>query len=137
MPQENGWATGPEHCDNDGRTCPYCGSENIDTGGDETQPGQIVECGCECLDCKRTWSNLYNIAGWYDDTDELHEDTRSVENREAVPHLQKQVKLLREAAAKVLDANCGDPWGLLDEGDQPRGGLDALKTALEATKEGA
>jgi hypothetical protein len=51
--------------------------------------------------------------------------------------LTEQVKLLREAAAKVLDDNCGDPWGLLDEGDQPRGGLDALKVALEATKEEA
>ena len=57
--------------------------------------------------------------------------------KEECDRLQEQVKLLREAAAKVLDANCGDPWGLLDEGDQPRDGLDALKVALEATKEGA
>lgn len=56
--------------------------------------------------------------------------------RESAQLLKEQVRLLREAAAKVLDANCGDPWGLLDEGDQPRGGLDALKAALEATKEG-
>lgn len=97
MPQENGWATGPEHCDEDGRVCPYCGSENTDSGSLDTQAGQVVESDCECLDCGKLWGNLYNIAGWYDDTEELHEDTRSVENREAVPRLQEQVKLLREA----------------------------------------
>ena len=137
MPQENGWATGREHCDNDGRTCPYCGSENTDTGGDETQPGQIVECGRECLDCKRTWSNLYNIAGWYDDDEELHEDERNAENREAVPRLQEQVKLLREALLEItaIPANeNSDPDRMADALWEIQG---IVHRALEATKEGA
>lgn len=74
MPQENGWATGPEHTANDGRTCPYCGSENTDTGATDMQPGQVVESSCRCLDCNRLYRNLYNIIGWYDDEEELHED---------------------------------------------------------------
>lgn len=76
MAQENGFATGAEHCDNDGRTCPYCGSENTDSGSLDTQPGQAVESGCECLDCGKTWGNLYNVVGWYDEDENLHEDTR-------------------------------------------------------------
>jgi len=79
MPQENGWATGPEHCDNDGRVCPYCGSENTDSGSLDTQAGQVVESGCECLDCGKTFGNLYNIAGWYDESGELHEDTQTAD----------------------------------------------------------
>lgn len=47
----------------------------------------------------------------------------------------EQVRILREAAAKVLATNCGDPWDLLDEDDPLREGFDALKAALEATKE--
>ena len=97
MPQENGWATGPEHCDNDGRTCPYCGSENTDSGSLDTQAGQVVESGCECLDCGKTFGNLYNIAGWYDESEELHEDLRDFNNREHVRKIHALAKAALEA----------------------------------------
>ena len=92
MPQENGWATGTEHCTNNGRTCPYCGSENTNTGSTEMQPGQVVEGGCTCLDCERSWSNLYNIAGWYSGEfeDELHEDLEQHDKAEKADVLEKE-----------------------------------------------
>jgi len=121
MPQENGWATGPEHCDNDGRTCPYCGSENTDSGSLDTQAGQVVESGCECLDCGKTFGNLYNIAGWYDESEELHEDLRDFNNRE-------HVRILREALAATTQAFTGE--------EVERAQAQAL-AALEATKEGS
>ena len=133
MPQENGWATGPEHCDNDGRVCPYCGSENTDSGSLETQAGQVVESDCECLDCGKLWGNLYNIAGWYDETEELHEDTRSIDDRE-------HVKILREAiedARKELDAQATYFGHHLDPENNLFRILRKLESILEATKEGA
>ena len=139
MPQENGWATGPEYCDNDGLTCPYCGSETTDSGSLDTQAGQVVESDCECLDCGRTWGNLYNIAGWYDNTDELHEDTRSVENREAVPRLQEQVMLLQEVAEdarKELEAQATCFGHHLDPENNLFRILRKLESALKAVKEG-
>lgn len=98
MPQKNGWATGPEHTADDGRTCPYCKSENTDTGSDETQPGQIVEGGCTCNDCGRTWSNLYNIAGWYDDGDDetLHEDLEQHDKAERANRLETERDFYRD-----------------------------------------
>lgn len=122
MPQENGWATGPEHCDNDGRTCPYCGSENTDSGSLDTQAGQVVESGCECLDCGKTFGNLYNIAGWYDESEELHEDLRDFNNRE-------HVRILREALVDLCDSQ-------LSSRDRENAIARGL-AALEATKEGA
>ncbi len=120
MPQENGWATGPEHCDEDGRVCPYCGSENTDSGSLDTQAGQVVESDCQCLDCGKTWGNLYNIAGWYDDKDDLHEDTRSIDDRE-------HMKLLRESLAGLCDSQLTSR----DREDAIVRGL----AALEETKE--
>ena len=122
MPQENGWATGPEHCDNDGRTCPYCGSENTDSGSLDTQAGQVVESDCECLDCGKTFGNLYNIAGWYDESEELHEDLRDFNNRE-------HVRILREALVDLCDSQ-------LSSRDRENAIARGL-AALEATKEGA
>lgn len=119
MPQENGWGTGPEHCDEDGRLCPYCGSENTDSGSLDTQAGQVVESGCECLDCGRLWSNLYNIAGWYDAAEDLHEDTRSIDDRE-------HVKQLRKALVDLCDSQLSSR----DREDAITRGL----AALEATK---
>lgn len=115
MPQENGWATGPEHTANDGRVCPYCGSENTDSGSLDTQAGQVVESGCTCLDCNRSWSNLYNIAGWYDDVDEtLHEDLEQYQKAEKCEEaeataeaLKKKIGTLREALEKTLGAITG------------------------------
>jgi len=130
MPQENGWATGPEHCDNDGRTCPYCGSENTDSGSLDTQAGQVVESGCECLDCGKTWDNLYNIAGWYhtdeDGDDTLHEDLRRMEEAEK---LREQVRILQEAAQDVL--SCCEA----NDSDSLANAHQALSAALESTKE--
>lgn len=129
MPQENGWATGPEYCDNDGRVCPYCGSENTDSGSLDTQAGQVVESGCECLDCGKTFGNLYNIAGWYDESEELHEDLRDFNNRE-------QVRILREA----LEAIDKHPTNGNSEPDSMAEALEQIhalaKAAIEATKEG-
>lgn len=142
MPQENGWATGPEHCDNDGRTCPYCGSENTDSGTFDTQAGQVVESGCECLDCGKTWDNLYNIAGWYhtdeDGDDTLHEDLRRMEEAEK---LREQVRILREALERV-NRECTitpneDPHLCHDYDSVSAETVIAVRTTLEATKEGA
>ena len=141
MPQENGWATGPEHCDSDGRTCPYCGSENTDSGSLDTQSGQVVESGCECLDCGKTWDHLYNIAGWYstdeDGNDTPHEDLRHMEDGD---RLREQVRILREALERM------ERWASHEE---TRKALDCsgvlgdygnsvvmYRAALEATKEG-
>ena len=146
MPQENGWATGPEHCDEDGRLCPYCGSEDTDSGSLDTQAGQVVESGCECLDCGKTWDQLYNIAGWYhtdeDGNDTLHEDLRDFNSRE-------HVRILREALAAVLPYATSRAEDL-DEAKQNGNedpkypGADAAwqacknaEAALEATKEEA
>ena len=128
MPQENGWATGPEYCDQDGRVCPYCGSENTDSGILDTQAGQVVESDCECLDCGKTFGNLYNIAGWYDADENLHEDLRDLNNRE-------HVRLLREALSQVIAGlqHANEGYSEDNFGDEIRAGL----AALEATKEDA
>lgn len=134
MPQENGWATGPEHCDNDGRTCPYCGSEDTDSGSLDTQAGQVVESGCECLDCGKTWDQLYNIAGWYhtdeDGNNTLHEDTQTAD---AGSKAREHVRILREALAKVVAGlqHANEGYSEDNFGDEIRAGL----AALEATKE--
>ena len=132
MPQENGWATGPEHTDNDGRTCPYCGSEDTDSGSLDTQAGQVVESGCECLDCGKTFGNLYNIAGWYDESEELHEDLRNFNSREHVRILGEAAEDARqelEAQAAYFGSHLArtTTWFRI---------LRKLESALEATKEG-
>jgi len=98
MPQENVWATGPEHCENGGTTCPYCGSKNTETGGSEgNYPGQLIDGG-HCLDCGKTWGNLYNIAGWYDEEDKLHEDTEQMDEAE-------RLKEVNAALLEALESN--------------------------------
>jgi hypothetical protein len=63
---------------------------------------------------------LYNIAGWYDDKDDLHEDTRSIDDRE-------HMKLLRESLAGLCDSQLTSR----DREDAIVRGL----AALEETKE--
>lgn len=111
-------------------TCPFCEADAMDVDVNNDDEGY-------CCKCNRSWKIERRFVGYSytDEEGEYHEVTEEPGDRIAT--LEEQVKLLREAAAKVLDDNCGDPWGLLDEGDQPRGGLDALKVALEATKEEA
>lgn len=130
MPQENGWATGPEHCDEDGRVCPYCGSDNTESGSLDTQAGQVVESGCECFDCEMLWSNLYNIQGWYDAAKDLHEDTRDIDTRE---HTKTLREALREIAGTSANEN-SDPDRMADALGEIQG---IVRKALEATKEGA
>ena len=126
MHEETNIATGPEHCDKDGRVCPYCRSENTDSGSLDTQAGQVVETSCECLDCGKSWGNLYNIAGWYDETEELHEDTRKIDEIEA---LKEKVRKLREGLIPLLDATAGL---MFPDGDRI---WHAAADARDATKE--
>lgn len=98
-------ASGAEHCDEDGRVCPYCGSENTDSGSCESKAGQQVEGGCTCLDCGKTWSNLYNIAGWYDEDEELHEDTRKIDQ---IEEMETTIKTLHRALTRIANINVND-----------------------------
>lgn len=136
MPQENGWATGPEYCDQDGRVCPYCGSENTDSGSLDTQAGQVVESDCECLDCGKTFGNLYNIAGWYDADENLHEDLRDFNNREHVRILQEALLSTREMIwNKDIPSPTTPEYREWHENCQKF--MKHIDAALEATKEGS
>lgn len=105
-------------------SCPSCGDRtSVDVDNDDEG---------FCHECRFEWNVERRFVGYsYEDKDGRHE----VEIPDFTDPLLEQVKLLREAAAKVLDTNCGDPWALLDDDDPLRGGFDALKAALEATKE--
>ena len=102
MPQENGWATGPEYVAEP--KCPYCGSEDFDSGSLDTQQGQVVETDCECQECGKTWDALYNVQGWYH-TDEdgkhtLHEDTEQMDRLEYAENTMATLaKALQDIAA--------------------------------------
>ena len=74
---------------------------------------------------RKTFGNLYNIAGWYDESEELHEDLRDFNNRE-------HVRILREALTEANERiKALSPDGYIAP-ERWR-----IEYALEATKEGA
>lgn len=109
-------------------TCPFCHADPMDVEIDNDGEGY-------CCKCERVWKIERRFVGYSytDEEGEYHEVTEEPGDRIAT--LEERVRTLREAAAKVLDTNCGDPWDLLDEDDPLREGFDGLKAALEATKE--
>lgn len=98
MPDENGWATGPEYIDNSS-LCPYCGSDDIDGGtGNSFEETIMVSSGCKCNQCGKRWSELFSLQGWYDESDALHEDTRQFDENEI---LKQTVASFRTAVQQI------------------------------------
>jgi TusA-related sulfurtransferase len=45
-----------------GTKCPYCSSRNIESL-DQNSDGNEIWIKIECLDCKKTWVELYKLTG--------------------------------------------------------------------------
>lgn len=107
MPMKNGWATGQEHCKNDGMFCPYCGSKETTFPKPlRVELGNANEDHCKCLSCQRTWGNLYRIAGWFDDSgiSDLHDDTQS----DKIEEMETTIKNLHAALIEISN-NTNEP----------------------------
>lgn len=49
-----------EYVENGGVVCPYCGSGNLDGGFVEIDGGGASQT-VRCLDCYRSWTDLYTL----------------------------------------------------------------------------
>lgn len=53
-----------EYVKGDGMTCPFCHSKMIEGDGSINFEGDIVSQNIYCLDCHKTWQDLYKLVGY-------------------------------------------------------------------------
>ena len=133
--------SGTEYVQNSGE-CPYCGSDDIDGGIDNSFEGDImISDGCGCNSCGKTWAENYQLTGWIgrDENDgKFFEDTRESEKianlEDESTKLREQVKILREA---LEDASFEIELRVTEDGGDAYSVTKACMKytkALEATK---
>ncbi len=47
--------------------CPYCGSDNLTTESGVELDGSVGTMGVTCLDCERSWTDVYKLTSIYED----------------------------------------------------------------------
>lgn len=99
--------------------CPFCGSDNIDGGVDNSFEGDsMISGGCVCRACRARWAESYTLDGWIE----------HVEDGPDVYHQDIRWTALEDAATSVLQrAQANDSNGLLVALDEMEKALQALR----------
>jgi len=61
-----------KYVENGGRTCPFCGSTEIDSDSLDAD-GSVAIAKVECLDCHKVWEDIFTLTG-IGEAEEAEED---------------------------------------------------------------
>jgi len=53
-----------DYINNEGRNCPYCGSDNLIGGSLEVEDAKAL-CHVQCVNCSKTWSETWVMEGYH------------------------------------------------------------------------